>query len=428
MALRPEIQLRQNQRLALTPGLRQSLNILQLPAAVLADHVVAEVAENPFLEYKEPFYQGAVVDHQIALETIAATPTLSQHLVAQLGLMKAPAAEVEIAQYLAWNLTDDGFLADDPWTISEDLEQPQNLVHAAAKLLQSCDPVGIGAYGLKHSLDLQLAALKINPERRKLILNNLAALTQRDDASLARDLAVSTGEIRDCRAVLKSLTPRPAERFAASPIEVQIPDMKVTVLPGSELLVEPVDRAVPQLDLDQRLFKSTTSGGHESSETLENQYQSAQQLIRAIVSRTKTILRIGERLALDQARFFLDGPSALRPMTQVEMAANLDIHPSTLSRAIAHKSLICSHGAFPLRMFFSTALPQGNDEVSAFVVQQQIAGMIRGEKPPGSLSDSQIATLLGETGVDIARRTVAKYRQCLNIPSSIDRRRSKSKL
>lgn len=425
MALRPELRLRQSQRLALTPGLRQSINILQLPAASLADLVAEEVAENPFLDYQEPHYQGAVVDHQIALDTIVQTESLPEFLGRQIRLMKAPQHLIDLACYLAWNLTDDGFLADDPWTISEDLGVKQDDVRKAARLLQSAEPAGIGAYGLKHSLELQLAALDVPDATRTLILNNLRQFSSEPVEVLARELAIKPDEVQRLRRMLQSLTPRLAKRVIDQPTETLVPDIRVEVLPGSELHVEQVDRSAPMLELDSRMFQTSRETAAESAPVLEAQYRRAQDLIRAIGSRKKTILRIGQELCAKQARFFLEGPDHLQPMTQVSMAQELDLNPSTLSRAVAHKSLVCAHGVFPLSFFFTAKLGEGDRAVSAYVVQQEIQRMIKTESPSSILSDAKIATQLGETGVDIARRTVAKYRQCLNIPSSTERRRSK---
>lgn len=430
MALKQTANLRQTQRLALTPGLRQSLSVLALSAVDLAALAEAEIAENPLLDWAEgsPRSGGAAIDY--ALDNIAAAPSLSEYLAGQIALMRAPQTLRLLATYLAGNLTDEGYLAESPASVAETLGISVDLVDQAVALLQTCEPTGIGAHGLTDCLDIQLRALG-EPERmRDALLGNLQAFAASDWTALQRRTGLKRGELRRLRGELQALTPFPAESFGDRQIICLTPDLKITPEPTGTLSVDLVSSNLPVLEINHDLFGKTARNDPAASDYLRPHLARARTLISAIAARSRTLLRIAGEIAKTQHGFFLHGHDHMRPLTRSEVATRIGIHPSTVSRAIANKALDCPHGVFALDFFFTRGLAATKGEAihSAHAVRMDIRRMIEGENPDFPLSDAQIAADLNDSGVDISRRTVAKYRQCLKLPSSNERRRSKKNL
>lgn len=427
MAIKPGLRVSQTQRLALTPALRQSITVLGLSASELGILVAEELEQNPLLllEQDRPFQLRT--DYQFALETIAQEPTLAENLRRQITFVSTPRRIKQVASYLAGDLTDQGFLSDTDSAIAEMLGIRVDLVRQAISLLQSCEPTGIAARDLAQCLDLQLVALGETDVTRQLIVENLGLFADNNWSALRQKSGRSLAELQGLARILQSLDPYPAASVEAKTAPVLHPDVRISPLPGGDFSVDLIGSVTPSLRVDQNLFDTAKTQDPASLDYLQSNAQRASALIRAIEARSKTILRISRQVVLTQHRFFTLGHSKLIPQTQAQLADLLDLHPSTVTRAVANKALICPLGVFPLKFFFTSSLNSmtGDNPLSAYVVQQEIRKLINTETPSEILSDAQIATLLRQSGVDIARRTVAKYRQCLNIPSSAQRRRSK---
>ncbi len=422
MALKPGIRATQTQKLSLTPGLRQSIAILAMSAGDLADLIKTETQENPLLALDTPS-QATGGDFQFAIDTVAQPQTPAELLRAQLAHMRATDEVQTLAYYLAGDLTDEGYLPDPPAEIATMLKTDVKTVRAAIDLLQRCEPTGIGARDLRECLDLQLRALGVPDRDRGFILGNLGRFAEADWTALRRISGHGAEELYRMADIPRSLNPYPAEALAprlAPPIH---PDVLVTAQPGGGFAVEITGSLAPVIIVQPDQTPPARADDPTMQGYLKDCGRRANALVRAIESRRATILRVVQEIVARQHRFFAGGPAHLRPMRRYDIAQTLGLHPSTISRTVNNKALECAYGVLPLKFFFTNSV---NDQgMSAYVVQQKIRRLVERETADQILSDAQIATLLGQSGVDIARRTVAKYRQCLKLPSSIRRRRSK---
>jgi RNA polymerase sigma-54 factor len=430
MALKPGLRVSQTQKLALTPALRQSIEILRLSSTELQDLVAVELEQNPLLELESdtaPRNQGS---YQFAVDTVAEPVTLTAHLYQQINGMTADEPILQLALYLAADLDEQGLLSDEDAAIAENLAVDIKIVKQAITLLQSCEPVGIGARNLQECLDLQLIALNESADARRTLIENLSDFANADWARLRRKTGLHPTEIQRLSTILQSLNPNPAASFSPAPAVAIQPDIQVSALAEGGFSVEIIGSVMPSLKIDQQLFEASTTADPGSIDYLNANLTQAKSLMRAIAARSKTVLRVCQNIVEVQYGFFTNGHDYLVPQSQIEMAASLGVHPSTITRAIAGKYLICAFGTFPLKFFFTNSLNSlnSNSACSAYVVQQQVRKMINNKTSLEILSDKRIAALLSNSGVDIARRTVAKYRQCLNIPNSALRRRSKNVL
>jgi RNA polymerase sigma-54 factor len=430
MAMKPGLRVHQTQSLTLTPALRQSITILGLSSTALDDLVAHEVEQNPLLVLESDRSAPVGDSFQFATDTVAGEPSLIEKLHAQITIGSPPGPARQLALYLAGNLTDRGFLPDPPEAIAADLGLEIDLVRKAVAIVQTCEPTGIGAIDLRHCLALQLAAKGQSLKDQQIILENLDSFAKRDWRVLKKLTGLSEGKLRKLAEMLQTLNPFPAETLAPQAVEFTRPDVKVSVNPLGGFDVELTGSVAPVLRVDQPLFDATIAHDPTAQKYLQAHLDRSNALIRALQARSKTILRVCQKIVATQHAFFSGATSGIVPQTRKSLAEALELHPSTISRAIANKSLECPLGIFPLRFFFTSSL-ESLDEAparSAFGVQQEIRKLIASETADEILSDERITALLRQDGIDIRRRTVAKYRQCLNIPTSAQRRRSKKVL
>jgi len=427
MAVKPGLRVRQTQRLALTPGLRQSLAVLQMSATEIEALVQAEIEENPLLAIGETGFETARRSYDFALGTVAQQTGLFQHLIAQIGLIKAPADSRAIATHLAGNLTEQGYVADSDAAIAAELGTSETQVARAIDLLQTCEPVGIGARNLRECLNLQLVAAGVIESDRQFLLDNLPDMARARLSDLKRLKPLAGRTVSELLAILKTLTGNPADKFTAATAAVVVPDVLVSADEKGRLTVELTHSTLPTLAITAPELDSPRRQDAATLDYLRAQRLRAQSLLTAIEARSKTLLLVAHKLVSRQAAFFTEGPGALVPLTQKALAQDMNLHPATITRAVANKALSCRFGVYPLRYFFSSGLKSSgaNKGISARAVQHQIRRLINAESPGNILSDDAITTHLRESGVDISRRTVAKYRECLKISSSVQRRRSK---
>ncbi len=431
--LRPELGVRANQRLNLTPTLRASLNILRMNHLELAERIQAELADNPLLvaDNAPGWNAGSTaVWSDSAVERMAHQQGLVERLHAQIRMMRTSPILRDIAMFLAADLTDEGYLADSDAELAGMLKVPFDQLRQAIDLLQSCEPTGIGARNLRECLDLQLAALGEEGDMRAVILDNLGLFARRDWAALGRATGLPEATLRNKARLLGALDPHPGRTEHPSTVVYLHPDLRIQADPSGMWKVELATGDLPALRVDEALLCQADGQDAQTARYLRDKARQARALIGAVRAREKTLLRIGEAILHHQHRFFARGEDSLAPLTRRALAETLGLHPSTVTRAIAGKALESPRGLHPLRFFFPSAVGQNGDTdaLSSFAVQQQIRRLIGQETADAVLSDARIATLLRESGVDIARRTVAKYRQCLKIPSSFQRRKSKSVL
>lgn len=414
MTLAPRLELRLQTRLALTPDLRLRLALLRMGAAELDEALAREAAENPFLRHQPRATPGGVLAPEALLA--APGPSLDEDLRAQLGLMGLEPGVRRLAERLIGELDDEGFLAPE---VLDTL--PRDTGPRALEALQSCEPTGIGARSVAECLALQLVDRGLTPDQAQATVAQLAAFARHDWAEAGRALGLDAQGVQARAALLRGLSPRPALPEHA-PLALLRPDLRLVRDSHGGITLVPDARSRPRVVLDaamQRRARTERFGAELMAR--------AQAVVAALEQRESTLARIGNWLAIHQREFFQPGsrggPRALVPARQVDLAAALDLHPSTISRALAGKAVEVDGRLWLLTAFFPAALAGAAGPVSARAVQQRIAEMIRAESADQPLSDDALAAKLHGEGVDIARRTVAKYRQGLRIPPSSTRRR-----
>lgn len=415
MAQRQRLELRQTQRLALTPALRESLQMLQLPADRIEAALAAEAAENPFLRLQPPRRVPAVSAHDVALETTAAGESLHARIAAQIRLMDLPAPVRAAALALAGELGGDGYLAGDTASLAAGLGLTEADAAAGLVALQACEPAGVGARDLAECLALQLVDQGTPEATARAIVARLDGFARRDWPGLTRALGLPRAEIERLARRLQGLRPRPVEdeEPAAAPL---VPDLVVERGPDGPRL-RLAREYMPRIGFDRALM-ARSGGAFAESCRLR-----AHALMRAVRFRGTTLLRVGAHVLAHQRAHLLDGADGPRPLSRAETAAALDLHPSTVGRAVAGKALEIDGVLHPLGGLFSNALPlRGGGQVSAAALRRRIAAMIAEEPPARPLSDAAIRERLAASGVDIARRTVAKYRRELRLAPSSRRR------
>ena len=419
MSLKPKLS--QSQRLALTPALRQSLNILAMPLTDLTAVIEAEAAENPFLQVDHPGGDGSAYDY--ALATSEAPITLAESVRQQIAVMSLPDLVRDVALYLVGDLTDDGFLETEAEEVAADLRVAPDVIDQAITALQECEPVGVGAQNLTEGLTLQLIAKGITQADAEDATRHLDLFATRDWAKLQKTTGWPSDKMHKLAELIGTLSPFPAERFGetAQPIT---PDVLVEPDGQDGHRVMLARGVAPSVTLDRTLL-AAAKGDAAAQEYSKERQARADALINAIAFRGRTLLRLVQAIIVHQHRFFSGDFSYLAPLTQVELAATLEVHPTTVCRAIAGKYVQVSGAIYPVSFFLTRATKSKADTgPSAYTVQQLIRRMIDAERPSAPLSDDEIVKKLKTDGVDIARRTVAKYRGCMNIPSSFERRRN----
>ena len=463
--MKPSLQLKLSQHLALTPQLQQSIRLLQLSTVELEQELERYLLDNPLLERAEDYAlaaasptagEGAMTpaDDAPAQTSVDASPdeeswlgedtaslrspgsfdeddedyhdvqaasvSLREHLLSQLGLMTLPARDRVLVRCLVEALDDDGYLTQPLDELAENM--PAELDIASEELqialihLQHLDPIGIGARGLQECLALQLQALAPDATRNlalDIVHKHLELLGNRDFQKIKRLTGCDDEALRAAQMLICSLNPRPGAQYAAADIRYIMPDVVVRKLRG-QWTVNINSDAFPRLKINslyaQILARQRGSG-------LAGQLQEARWLIRNVQQRFDTILRVAQAI-VDRQRQFLDhGDVAMRPLVLREIAETLGLHESTISRVTTQKYMATPRGIFELKYFFGSHVStETGGACSATAIRALIKQLISAEEPTKPLSDSQISEVLGQQGIVVARRTIAKYREALNIP------------
>lgn len=430
MALTPRIELRQQQSLVMTPQMQQAIKLLQMSNLELAEYVAEEVEKNPLTELApapaapasgSSAGSGGADDDAIA--RLAAETSLWDHLHAQIRAMRLAADVAEAALLIADELEDDGYLREPLAEVATRHRLGARAAAAGLAAVQGCEPVGVGARGLAECLALQLRERdRLDPAMRAL-LGHLELAARGRETELCRLCGVDAEDLADMLAEIRALDPRPGARFADAPVQLAVPDVFVRRGASGTLVVELNTQTLPRV-LVSNIYAARTGDGAAQAFISECR-SSATWLVRALEQRARTILKVASDIVTHQERFFSLGAAELRPLTQKVVADRVGLHESTISRVAAGKFLACDRGSFEMRYFFSSAIQAvaGGEGFSAVAVQDRIRAMVGAEAVGRPLSDDRIVTALKADGIDIARRTVAKYRDVMGIPSSVERRR-----
>jgi RNA polymerase sigma-54 factor len=381
----------------------------------------------------ESYGSGTSDDEWNPLDALEAErPNLREHLEQQARLAFRTREELVIAAALIAVLDTVGRLSETPEAIAVTLGVELPRIEAIRAKMMRFDPAGLFATSLAECLGAQLAELNRLDPAMQALLDNLELLGRREFRRLQEICGVDAADMAEMVAEIRRLDPKPGLRFDSEPLRPLIPDVLMRPAPitedgASDWLLEINPETMPKL-LIRRGFhgRLLASASRETKSFLSEQMQSATWLVKALESRAQTILRVSAEIVRRQDGFFKHGISHLRPLTLRDVAVEVELHESTISRVTSNKSIATPRGIFELKFFFTTALAGANGEThSAETVRHRVGQIIAAENPKNILSDDAVASLLQKEGIDIARRTVAKYREALRIPGSAQRKREK---
>lgn len=364
---------------------------------------------------------------------VSARESLGDHLAEQVAFLVSTPAERMIARHLIDSLDEAGYLATDCAAIAEQLGTTPETVEAVLAKVQACDPPGVFARSLKECLELQLRDRdRLDPMMARL-LDNLDLVAGHDLATLQKRVGADREDVVDMLAELRRLDPRPGRAFDGAPVQALVPDVFVRPGPDGGWRVELNTDVLPRVLVDRTYYATIAAKTRDPEEKafIIDCLQTGNWLVKSLDQRAQTILKVALEIVRQQDDFLVNGVAHLHPMTLKMVAEAIDMHESTVSRVTSNKYIATPRGTFEMKYFFTTALgsTSGDAEHSAEAVRHRIRQLIDAEAPNAILSDDSIAeTLKREQGIDVARRTVAKYREAMNIPSSVVRRRQKKSL
>lgn len=475
MPVEGRLDIRLTQKLILTPQIQQAIRLLQMQKLELVETLNQELVENPFLEeineqsVEEPV--GEDIREEIRDETIedlekplerlleftvdeyfeerssdgrdlgyfnpgtvetpsfekfvTKKPNLTDHLVWQLRLSHIQ-DEVRLAgEIVIGNIDENGYLRATVEEISLYSGISTETINKAIEVIQSFDPPGVGARDLKECLLIQARQLDLsNTLVEKIIMNNLEDLEKKRYQNIAKQYNVSIDEVAQAVKIIRGFDPKPGRNFSSSePIYVE-PDVYI-IKENNEYRIILNDDGIPRFRLNERyraLLMNKNLLTKEERQFLEDKLRSAIWLIKSLDQRNRTIYRVTESIINFQREFFDKGIEYLKPLTLKEIAKELNMHESTISRVTSNKYLACPHGIFSFKFFFSSAVHGDSGEVSSTKVKELIKKIISEEDPSKPLSDQQIVEILRSSNIYVARRTVSKYRNELKILSQNQRK------
>ena len=465
--MKQSLQLKLHQQLTLTPQLQQSIRLLQLSTLELGQEISQMLQDNPLLErldgedrfdapagestpdepraerddvYEEmawgdrsvaPSHSGSGdddEDHDYQ-QADASHANLHQHLANQLSLTPMTSRDRQLVALLIEALDDDGYLSTSLDEIAElmpeDMELDPLELQTALKLLQSFDPAGVGARDLGECLWLQLCTLPAGIQHLEtakiLVREHLALLAEREYGKLKRLLDLTDHEFIQLRQLITSLNPRPGAAFAPLDTRYVTPDVFVKKIKGLWVVSLNPD-AVPKLRINE-MYAGILRGNKDGGSSLSAQLQEARWLIKNVQQRFETILKVSQAIVDRQRMFFEHGEVAMRPLTLKEIAEAVDLHESTISRVTTQKYMMTPRGLYEFKYFFGSSLAtEEGGATSSTAIRALIKQFIEAENRTKPLSDNTIAEMLGKQGFLVARRTVAKYRELMNIPPANQRK------
>lgn len=369
---------------------------------------------------------GSLPDYE---SFVAETPSLKDHLTAQLNLNLEGAGERMIGQHLIDMVDDAGYISGDLAELADKLGTTDATIEGILKRMQGFEPTGVFARGLAECLALQLKEQDRYDPMIKALLDNLELLAAHNLSALRKAVKVDQDELAEMILELKSLDPKPGLKYGSSPVHPVVPDVLVRAANDGGWIVELNNDTLPRVLVDRtyyaRVSKSVNKG--DDKEYIQDCLQTANWLVKSLDQRARTILRVSEEIVRQQDGFFMHGVEHLRPLNLRIVADAISMHESTISRVTSNKYMATSRGILELKYFFTSAIAASDngDSFSSEAVRHRIKAMIDAETAKTVLSDDKIVERLKSDGIDIARRTVAKYREAMRIPSSVQRRRSK---
>jgi RNA polymerase sigma-54 factor len=354
-------------------------------------------------------------------------PGLHEHLMAQADHALS-GHDLLLARALIDGIEDTGYLREPLLSISQRLGVALHRVEAVLSVVQGFDPAGVGARSLGECLAIQAREVDRYDPAMAVLLNNLDLLAEGRMAQLKRICGVDDEDLADMIRELRGYDPKPGLKFASARTEAVVPDVFVLQKPTG-WVIELNSATLPRVVVNRQYHAELGLGaGKETKGFLSDCMAEANWLTRTLDQRQRTIIRVATELVKHQEGFFLRGVEALKPLTLRMIAEAIEMHESTVSRVTSNKYLGCARGVFELKYFFTSgvAASDGGEAVSAETVKQRIRALIMAEKPDAILSDDTLVELLKDEGFELARRTVAKYREAIGLGSSVQRRRQKA--
>ncbi|MFZ3101092.1 MAG: RNA polymerase factor sigma-54 [Desulfitobacteriaceae bacterium] len=460
------LSLEQTQKLIMTPELRQAITILQLSALELTTYVDEQMLENPLLEVTEessenkeereadvtpisdevqPEQKGEFdwqeyfqdrddrpilrpehadyVEKQRVDPFITAAPTLQEHLLEQLHVQPLTNA-LSLCEYVVGNLDDNGYLTISIEEIAKEQKVTIDKAEEALSIIQGLDPLGIGARSLEECLRLQLPLIPDCPLELSEFLKQLENLAAGRLQKIAQTLKLSLNRIQELGDLVRnSLDPKPGRRFSGSDeVRYIIPDVVIEEI-GGEYIILVNDTTVPRLRINDAYRKILSQEeGTETRKFVEQKLNSAAWLIRSIEQRRRTLYKVARAIVRWQTPFLRQGIAYLKPLTLRDIADDVGVHESTVSRATSNKYVQTPRGVFQFKFFFANGLGQ-EEGITTAGVKQVLRDIIASEDSKNPYSDQKLTLLLKEQGMEISRRTIAKYRDELRIPATTVRKR-----
>lgn len=363
--------------------------------------------------------------------TTAASVTLRDHVNEQIALAFSTPARQIMAHELAEGLDEAGYMLADMDEMATRIGAERAAMEEVLAVCQTFDPPGLFARNLSECLALQLIARDRYDPAMRAMIENLELLAKRDFQALGRLCGVDSEDLADMLAEIRTLDPKPGMAFSSGTADPIVPDVVVKAANDGSWAVELNPETLPRVLVNEPYFAEVSAHARETDrQFLSECLQSANWLTRSLDQRARTILKVASEIVRQQDAFLVHGVSHLRPLNLRTVAEAIGMHESTVSRVTVNKYMMTPRGTFELRYFFSSALASadGGDAHSSEAVRERIRHLIDNEEPGAVLSDDALVDILNREGIDIARRTVAKYREALNIPSSVQRRREKRML
>lgn len=459
------LNLEQTQKLIITPELRQAIAILQLSSLELHEFIEQEMLENPVLElgedgeeastkeetkeetdeleeldldWQEYFADGRDLGYTGMRERrteetsfeqfIGEETTFQEHLMMQLNLSLSEGELRGIGEFLIGNIDDNGYLCISVEEAAKHLASEEQVVEVALKVIQGFEPPGVGARNLAECLLLQLEYLYGDePLARIVIEEYLEDLAGGRITKIARDLSITPHEVQSIGDLIKTLDPKPGRRFSGNQeTRYIVPDVVVEKVAG-EYVVLVNEQIGPRLRINSQyrdLLGETLTDGEDTKKFIEGRLNSALWIIRSIEQRRLTLFRVVSSIVEFQRDFLEYGIKHLRPLTLRQVADKLELHESTVSRAIANKHVQTPQGVYELKFFFASGVEKASGQViAAESIKKTMEELIAREDPANPLTDQVLTDNLNRQGIRISRRTVAKYRDEMGIPSATRRKR-----
>ena len=355
--------------------------------------------------------------------------SLRDHLGEQLRLNFPDPVDRMIGAHLIALLCPAGRLTADPTAIAAAMGLPLAHVESVRTRMMRFDPVGLFARDLRECLAAQLADRNRLDPAMQALLDNLELLAKRENRRLMTLCGIDAEDLADMVAEIKALDPKPGAGWEIAPVQLVVPDLLMRQLPDESWIIELNPETMPRVLVNERFYAKVSPNAKKDEKVfLTERLANANWLVRSLQQRAQTILKVAAEIIRQQDAFLRLGVAHLRPLILRDIAEAVELHESTVSRVTANKYIATPRGTFELKYFFTTAIQgtNGGDSHSAEAVRYRIRGLIDLEPPADILSDDAIVAVLRREGVDIARRTVAKYREALRIPNSVQRRREKA--